>query len=153
MERYHAFPEPQNRTTERFLLDDPTLGLYRPEIPGVTFEIAQPKKKNRQRTSVESDDEPRAEKRSRSDFIDDDVEVESDIEEDTLFEAETKSDREFIDEDNNDIDNGSLHHDFDQQNPPPEESDIPTIYPPNDYRRTPYTSPELNPTATGLFRE
>jgi hypothetical protein len=130
------------------LLDDPTLGLYRPEIPGVTFEIAQPKKKNRKRRS---DDEPRAEKRSRSDFIDDDVEVESDIEEDTLFEAETESDREFIDEDNDDIDDGSLHRAFDQQNPPPEESDTPTIYPPNDYRRTPYTPPELNESETELY--
>ena len=27
------------------LLDSPTLGLYSPEVPGVTFEIAQPKKK------------------------------------------------------------------------------------------------------------
>jgi hypothetical protein len=131
------------------LLEDPTLGLYSPEIAGVTFEIAQPKKKkNRKKTSRESNEEPGPSKRSRCDFIDDDVEVESDTEEDTFFEEETESDREFVDDDE-EIDDGSLHRAFDQQNPVRDEP--PSIYPPNDYRQTPYSSPELTESQTELY--
>ena len=131
------------------LLEDPTLGLYSPEIAGVTFEIAQPKKKkNRKKTSRESNEEPGPSKRSRCDFIDDDVEVESDTEEDTFFEEETESDREFVDDDE-EIDDGSLHRAFDQQNPVRDEP--PSIYPPNDYRQTPYSSPELTESETELY--
>ena len=132
------------------LLENPTLGLYTLEIPGVTFEIAQPKKKSRKRTSGESD-EPRAAKRPRCDFVDDEVEVESDIEEDTLFEDETESDREFIDEDDGIEDDVNIHRAFDQQNPVSNESDAPLIYPTDDYRQNPYTSPELNESETELY--
>ena len=62
------------------LLESSTLGFYNPEIPGVTFEIAQPKEKKRKRTSNASADEPRASKRPRCDFLDDEVEVEDDDE-------------------------------------------------------------------------
>ena len=133
------------------LLEDPTLGLYHPEIPGVTFEIAKLKKKNKKRKLTESNEEPRAPKRARCNFVDDEVEVENDIEDDILFEAETESDCEFIDDDDDNIDDGSLHRAFNQQNPVRNESDTELIYPPNDYRRNPYTSPELTEVETELY--
>ena len=136
------------------LLDNPTLGFYTPEVPGVTFEIAQPleKKKTGKKRSAEPSQEPRPSKRSRHTFIIDDVEVEEDIEEDTFFEEETESDREFVDDaDDEDTDDGSLHRAFDQQNPVRDER--PSIYPPKDYRQTPYNPPELTESEAVLYNE
>ena len=131
------------------LLEDPTLGFYTPEVPGVTFEIAQPKEKKRKRASGESVDEPGASKRPRCDFLDDEVEADDD-EEDTLFESEeTESDREFIDDYEDDIDDGSFYRVFDQQNPVSDEPSM--IYPSNDYRQDPYSPPELSESETELY--
>ena len=130
------------------LLESPTLGFYTPEVPGETFEIAQPKKKKRKRATTKSTEEPRASKRSRSDFFDDDVEVDIE-EEDIYFEDETESDREFVDDHDDEIDDGSLHRAFDQRNPVNDEPTM--IYPLNDYRRNPYTPLELSESETELY--
>ena len=133
-------------------LDSTTLGLYSPEVPGVTFEIAQPKTKKQKRKSTELAAAPRASKRSRSDFFDDEVDVDDDDDDmDTFFESdETESDREFIDEDVIE-DDVNIHRAFDQQNPVTNESDAPSIYPTDDYRQNPYTSPELTESETELY--
>ena len=55
------------------------------------------------------------------------------------------------DDDDDNIDDGSLHRAFNQQNPVRNESDTELIYPPNDYRRNPYTSPKLTELETELY--
>ena len=126
-----------------------TLGLYNLEVPGETFEIAKPKKKKRNQKSSIDDDGPSSAKRACNEFLDDDVEVEDDtVEENGDFDLETAEDREFINDEEN-VDDGSLHRAFDQENPLSNEPV--NIYPPNDYRRNPYTSPELDEAQTELY--
>ena len=145
------------------ILNTSTHGLYTLEIPGETFEIAKLKKK---KTSPRKpslpleddggDDDAISVKRMRADeFLDDDVEVEDDTgEEETDFDIETAEDRKFINDgdssdDEGEHDDGSMHRAFDQQNPATDEPA--NIYPPNDYRRNPYTSPELDEAQTELY--
>ena len=74
-------------------------------------------------------------KRPHFDLVDDEVEFDNNNDEDTLFESDvTESDREFVDDDDEDMDDGSFHRAFDQQNPVCDESAM--IYPLNNYRQT-----------------
>ena len=131
------------------LLESPTLVFYTQEFLGVTFEMAQPKKKNRKSGYVETVEEPHASKCLSWDFVDDEVEVDDD-DEDTHFESDTtKLDCEFVDDDDEDIDDGSFPYAFDQLNPVSDE--LATIYPKNDYRQQPYTSPKLSESETELY--
>ena len=133
------------------LLDADSLGLYNKEIPGETFEIAQLKKTKKRSSS--STKEASAAKRARCEFINDEVEDDSEVEDEIVFESETETDCEFIDDGSDadaDGENGSFHRAFDQANPRMNEV-TPLIYPPHDYRLAPYTIPELTESETTRY--
>ena len=70
-------------TKDPTILNAANLGLYNPEVPGETFEIAKVKMKKNQRMN-EDEDGPRSAKQPRCDLVDDEVEVDADDDEDTI---------------------------------------------------------------------
>ena len=145
-------------TADPEVINTSTLGLYNVEVPGETFEIGKPKKKSKKTTNDDPSNTDGASKakRARTEFLDEDVEVEDQMSGDETeidFNIETAEDHEFIvvsDDDDDENDDASMHRAFDQQNPPSSESST-NIYPPQDYRRNPYTPPELNESETELY--